>query len=657
MLHPASPEQLAVIELSKTQDVLVDAVAGSGKSTTILHAAHYRTRTLAITYSRGLNDEFKDRVHRCGFSHRIVCKTNHGFTARFFGVDCRTDEELRALWTPELTPEARHSFATYYDLLVFDEVQDVNSARFLMMYRLITATPARVILLGDRCQSVFGFLGADERYLTLADRLFLGRPWVRSPLTVTYRSSRRMVSFINEAVLQETRLVSAPSAPRGVVRYFTGDLWYDPAFVDALVEQIVTAICQHNIENITIVSSSFGSSTPVFQLTNKLSQTHGVPLYIPSLRRDDGGTRMAHLERYKLKCLTLCGAKGRESGVVIFVGFDDYLLQPRGGEVPRHRIPPSIYVGLTRSITELWVVQSTFTGPLRCLDLPAAIRHADCVNGYPVRVRARGAAPVNRHLSVTTLLRHLPEAVMVRALTHLVIETLRPPGVALVLPVETQQPKRLVEDIAHLNGIAIPAAFQYATTGICHLFPPTLPVPPPGQWAPFFLERAQEYDNAKTNFHHSVVQVTEFAWLPQGVFDQCQQRLASLFPDGREGLVFEKCMYASDRLELHGRILVGEADIVDPVHGRLLEIKCTAELEPAHALQVALYGYLSGDPQCALFLYNTRTDELQRIRPRGACFRDMVHLLIAAKLNLNPVTLTDDQFVHQALATLPEAEP
>ena len=56
--HPTS-EQLEVIEKLKTHNVLVDAVAGSGKTTTILHIAKTfpDLRICCVTYNTKLKSE------------------------------------------------------------------------------------------------------------------------------------------------------------------------------------------------------------------------------------------------------------------------------------------------------------------------------------------------------------------------------------------------------------------------------------------------------------------------------------------------------------------------------------------------------------------------------------------------------------------------
>ncbi len=68
-----------------------------------------------------------------------------------FGVEFKNDEQVLALRSPPLTDAVRAWFAARYDLIIFDELQDADPTRFLMMHCLISATAARVILVGDRC--------------------------------------------------------------------------------------------------------------------------------------------------------------------------------------------------------------------------------------------------------------------------------------------------------------------------------------------------------------------------------------------------------------------------------------------------------------------------------------------------------------------------
>ena len=64
ILYPPSDEQIRIINALETSNVIVDAVAGSGKTTTILHLAqtYFYESFLLLTYNNKLRLETKARV-------------------------------------------------------------------------------------------------------------------------------------------------------------------------------------------------------------------------------------------------------------------------------------------------------------------------------------------------------------------------------------------------------------------------------------------------------------------------------------------------------------------------------------------------------------------------------------------------------------------
>jgi DNA helicase II / ATP-dependent DNA helicase PcrA len=93
------------------------------------------------------------------------------------------------------------------DLLFIDEAQDLNPIQHELVDRL--AGGGRVVVVGDPCQAIYGFRGADSRSMgTLADRL---AP-VELPLTVTFRCPTSHVRLANELVPD---LEAAPGNPEG----------------------------------------------------------------------------------------------------------------------------------------------------------------------------------------------------------------------------------------------------------------------------------------------------------------------------------------------------------------------------------------------------------------------------------------------------------
>ena len=84
-----------------------------------------------------------------------------------------------------------------------------------------------MLLLGDVRQTLYHFMEADERYLSLAnDVLCESSPWrwVRLPLHTSRRCSGSITRFINRCMLGADVMKVPPSTPLGPpVEYLVGD--------------------------------------------------------------------------------------------------------------------------------------------------------------------------------------------------------------------------------------------------------------------------------------------------------------------------------------------------------------------------------------------------------------------------------------------------
>ena len=123
-LPPASREQLAVVSsVLDRVHVACEAVAGSGKTTTILHCAEAAPslKFLVLTYNARLKLQTRQRARELGLSNLEV-HSFHACAARYYDGACRNDEVLRALVDGDQPP---HSSITF-DCLVIDEAQDLT---------------------------------------------------------------------------------------------------------------------------------------------------------------------------------------------------------------------------------------------------------------------------------------------------------------------------------------------------------------------------------------------------------------------------------------------------------------------------------------------------------------------------------------------------
>jgi superfamily I DNA/RNA helicase len=99
-----------------------------------------------------------------------------------------------------------------YDNVWLDEAQDTNAARRELVAALVRN---RVFAVGDPCQAIYGFTGADNDSLDIIKAQFNS---VEMPLTVTYRCPKVVVKFAKTWV---DHIEAHESAPEGVIGFET----------------------------------------------------------------------------------------------------------------------------------------------------------------------------------------------------------------------------------------------------------------------------------------------------------------------------------------------------------------------------------------------------------------------------------------------------
>jgi superfamily I DNA/RNA helicase len=302
-----SPEQLAIIDAARQRhNILVEAIAGSGKTTTILEMARTlpNMSILQVTYNKSLKDEVRQKAK--GLDNLLI-HTYHSFARACFDVDGYDDHIFDMILSDKMTPKN----ALAYDIVCLDETQDQTKLYFDFMKYTLGFLPVfpTLIVLGDRYQSIYEFKGTDARFLTFADQIW-NRPFVTLPLSTSYRLTHPIASFLNRDVLGENRMQTVKDGPP--VCYIR----CDPC----------------HISHCTLLLSKMQPYKPhdIFILTPSLKGKHtkwlenilvkqGVPCYYPTsedTRLDD------EIIDGKVVFCTFHQAKGRERKCVIVYHFD-----------------------------------------------------------------------------------------------------------------------------------------------------------------------------------------------------------------------------------------------------------------------------------------------------------------------------------------------
>src|SRR5690606_41871068 len=105
MLPEPSNEQRKIVEAIASHNVVVDSVAGSGKTTTNLYIAYTypQARFLLLTYNRRLKDETREKVKEHKLNNLEV-HSYHSFCVKYYNRKCYDDNVLETVVTQDVEP-------------------------------------------------------------------------------------------------------------------------------------------------------------------------------------------------------------------------------------------------------------------------------------------------------------------------------------------------------------------------------------------------------------------------------------------------------------------------------------------------------------------------------------------------------------------------
>lgn len=253
-------EQNRVVQtvLKAKQNVVVQAVAGSGKSKTLIQIAIAAAQTnphfkmLILVYNQKLQQENQDLINHLVQQQvlplgALVVKTYHSFINMQGGIkqalltnDFLKDPEakqqnpdlwyyldwmekhnqftrndaglwdwtnayLKALENPDFLAKWAIYFQ-HYDVVAFDEAQDLKPAYWqvakiiikIQNYQTVAykMTKTNFVLVGDPMQTIYQHEGADQRYLTLIKQTLPKLDWVELSLSKSFRTSHKIAQVI-----------------------------------------------------------------------------------------------------------------------------------------------------------------------------------------------------------------------------------------------------------------------------------------------------------------------------------------------------------------------------------------------------------------------------------------------------------------------------
>jgi superfamily I DNA/RNA helicase len=445
-----------IIALKNNNNVVVDSVAGSGKTTCNLHIATIfnNLNILLLTYNSKLKIETREKVNKLKLGNLEV-HTYHSFCVKYYDNECFNDTSITKLLKTNKIIKKKCN----YDLIILDEAQDITPTYFELICKIYrdNDNTAKICLLGDRNQSIYDFNKADERFIVYAERIFNFNTnfWSECKLTESFRITDKMSDFINNCMFNYSRIRSNKKSdfkPRYIVCETFGNINISVPFEE--VKYYLNL--GYKPDEIFILAPSIKNSQgPIRKLENKIKTELNIPIYVPL---SDDEKIDADILTNKMVFSTFHQTKGLERKVVIIFNFDDSYFKLFKKDQNPKKCPNELYVATTRAIERLTILHNYTSNFLPFINIKYLTKYTDFIVKTKIKIKEIKEKIIDT--SVTDLIKHLPQDVINECMNYLTIDIINEKSTQIEIDTKTKQ-ENGYENVSEITGTAIPAYFEY----------------------------------------------------------------------------------------------------------------------------------------------------------------------------------------------------
>lgn len=470
-----SDEQEKILQIAKKgENIMVDAVAGTGKTTLILSIARELSSKnfLQMTYNSSLRIDVKTKVATLELEN-IRVHTFHSLAVRYYQQNAFTDTELRRILLKNVPPCVD---IPKIDVLVLDECQDLTFLYFQFMVKFVRdmGHPIQLLILGDYMQGLYDFKGADTRFLTMADTIWQDFPLLKTrgfhkcTMQMSYRITNQICSFVNDVMLGEPRMKACRDDQSVVYIRQTRDN------TERIVCAEIIKLFEQGVKpcDIFILGPSVkGPNSNIRKLENKLVERN-IPCHVPMMENDKIDDRVIG---GKVVFSTFHCVKGRQRKYVFVVGFDQSYHKFYARNKPIDECPNTIYVASTRAIQGLFLLetnQNPHDRPFKFLKLNHVemkkcpyieFRGMHQTNFTEMSAEDQEREKSQSKLTPSELIKFIRESVIEEISPLLdkifIIETTARDENLIDIPTIIETKMGFFEEVSDLNGIAIPSMY------------------------------------------------------------------------------------------------------------------------------------------------------------------------------------------------------
>lgn len=695
-MNQPSQEQQQIIDYVKDDyNIRVEAVAGSGKSTTVLSLANQcpNKEILQLTYNSSLRLEIKEKVETLNINN-ITIHTFHSLAVKYYSRQAHTDTGIRHILLYKL--KILHSIPKI-DILVIDENQDFTELyfQFVLKFLLDYGKPIQIICLGDPRQCIYEFKGADPRFLTLADDIWSPffylktDKFIKCNLRTSYRITNQMGFFVNKALIGDNLMLTCRDG--------------DPVTYIRNNRKNVENILIFNINNLInngikpddifiLAASIKGINSYIRKLENRLVENN-IPCHVPIFETEKLDERVID---GKIVFSTFHSVKGRQRPFVFILGFDNNYFIQYARTLPKNECPNTLYVGCTRAIKHLFLIEYDERPTDRPLEF-LKMGHRDLVNcsfvdfkGFPRKIFHNSDSSQDNIKSLiekrfetpTKMVQFIPDFVLnkISPIIDKIFDFSQVYTTNIEIP-SVIQTNYGYEDVSDLNGIAIPSFFyeKISKNNILkslidqsilemrpneHFFLKNTikDIPETFNSINDYLYLSNIYKSIQERLYFKLKQINsnEYNWIDQELLNQCIERLEKMIVENNEFITsFEKTLIHNSNESQHENIdrilkphftdsiLFRFTAVIDVFsENSIWELKFTNQISIEHKIQLVIYAWIYQSmnlPSRDFKLFNIKTGELYVLNSNFDDLSTIVISILKGKYE-KPLIKTDIEF-------------
>lgn len=352
ILPPPSDEQQKVREaFIAGYNIRILSVAGSGKSTTLLHLSkdsieNKDVKALILTFNKNLQLELEEKARKHNIDVDVF--TFHGYAGRIYGTTIPNNDMLDRFL------QYQPSSGVPRQVVFIDEAQDLTESFYNLINKIITPETI-LVLVGDLHQSINKFRGAKSIYLTHCQEYFdLEYPWIDLELKTSYRLTPFNAEFVNKCVLNNNMIIGGNRTNTNLKPEYYSNVWKMSEVVDRCMSE-------YDYDDIVILMSSvtpntIKSNTPVGKIIDSRSDKFYIKYSKKSPIQNEKPFKSAD-RKGKILIATFNSMKGCQSKCVIVVNFDESYFKYNAKDHPKtsKTLPDILYVVASRA-EELLVI-------------------------------------------------------------------------------------------------------------------------------------------------------------------------------------------------------------------------------------------------------------------------------------------------------------